>query len=345
LIPPKVSEISEFALIQRLSDALPERARTSPRTMISIGDDGAVAGIATGELMVVTTDALNQGIHFRPDWTDWETIGRKAIAVNLSDLAAMGAAPLLLTVSLALTGQERVADLEAMYAGMGKVAVAHQAVIAGGDITRTSGSLSIVITAIGETLGKRIMRRDGAQPNDVIWVTGQIGAAAAGLALEMMEPGDPRLSASTAAQLKAALHNPVPRCAAGRALAAIGVICGMDLSDGLSGDLMKILFASGVDAELNLADLPIAASVRAIFRSEALELAIHGAEDYELLITAPESLSSRIRETLDLTGTRVTAIGRILEQAGPEPRIVGIEPIGFRRTIQPDGFDHFGNGR
>ena len=339
-----VREISEFALIRRLTEALPERARSSPRTMISIGDDAAVAGITAGELMVVTTDALNQGVHFRPEWTDWETIGRKAAAVNLSDLAAMGAAPLLLTVSLALTGQEHVANLEAMYAGMGKLAVAHQAVIAGGDITRSSASLSIVVTAIGETLGKRIMRRDGAQPNDVIWVTGQIGAAAAGLALEMMEPDDPRVSTATAPQLKGALHNPTPRCASGRALAAIGVICGMDLSDGLSGDLLKILIASGVDAELDLGDLPIAASVLALFRTQALDLALHGAEDYELLFTAPESLSSRIREALDLTGTRVTAIGRILDQAGLEPRIVGVEPIGFRRPIEPDGFDHFGYG-
>ena len=144
--------------------------------LLAIGDDCAVAGLTPGEMMVVTSDTLNEGVHFRFDWTNWENLGHKAAAVNLSDLAAMGASPILLTVSLALSGDERVSDLEAMYLGMGKLVGGHHAVIAGGDITRCTGPISIAVTAIGETRGKRLLRRDAARPHDLIWVTGTIGA-------------------------------------------------------------------------------------------------------------------------------------------------------------------------
>ena len=139
----RVRDISEFDLIQRLDQSLPDRARGSPRLHLAIGDDCAVAGVTPGEMVVVTTDTLNDGVHFRLEWTTWENLGHKAVAVNLSDLAAMGAVPLLLTVSFALTGDELVCDLEQMYIGMGKLAASHQAVIAGGDITRSIGTFSM----------------------------------------------------------------------------------------------------------------------------------------------------------------------------------------------------------
>jgi thiamine-monophosphate kinase len=340
----RVRDVSEFELIRRLMMALPLRARESHRILLSIGDDAAVASISPAEMLVVTTDTLTEGVHFRLDWTSWENLGHKAIAVNLSDIAGMGATPLLLTVSLALTGDELVRDLESMYRGMGKVAMSNHAVIAGGDVTRTPGPLSVSVTAIGETRRKQLMRRDGAQPNDLIWVTGTIGAAAAGLELELMPDEDMRKRASTANALTNALHCPTPRCSAGQTLAAIGVRCGMDVSDGLAGDLQKILVASDVDAELSLADLPIAASVRALFRDRELDLALHGGDDYELLFTAPPSFSSQIRDGFELIGVRTTIIGQIHRRSGAHPRIVGMSPHGVRRTIAPSGFDHFGSG-
>jgi thiamine-monophosphate kinase len=336
-----VRDISEFALIQRLTQALPERARESPKLLLAIGDDCAVAGLTSGEMMVVSTDTLNEGVHFRFDWTSWESLGHKVVAVNLSDLAAMGASPILLTVSLALTGNERVSDLESMYRSMGTLAAAHHAVIAGGDITRCTGPISISVTAIGETRGKRLLRRDAAKPHDLIWVTGTIGAAAAGLELELLPDGDPRKSAATAAQLRNALHCPSPRIKSGRVVASLGIRCAMDLSDGLAGDLQKILEASDVDAEVSLADLPIASAVQALFRDRARDLALHGGEDYELLFTAAPSFTNQIREGFELIGIRATVIGQIRSRSGPEPRIIGVEPHGVREDIVPRGFDHF----
>lgn len=338
----RVRDISEFDLIQRLMQALPERARSSSRTLLSIGDDAAVASISPAEMMVVTTDTLNEGVHFRLEWTNWQNLGHKAIAVNLSDIAGMGATPILLTVSLGLTGNEQVSDLETMYRGMGKLAVANHAVIAGGDITRTSGPVSVTVTAIGETRRKRLLRRDGAQPDDLIWVTGSIGAAAAGLELELLPEGDARRHASTASLLRNALHCPTPRCSSGQTLTAIGVRCGMDVSDGLAGDLQKILVASDMDAELLLSDLPVAAAVRALFHDRELELALHGGDDYELLFTAPSSFTSRIRDGFELIGVRTNIIGQIHKRTGPSPQIVGTSLYGERRAIEPRGFDHFG---
>ena len=337
----RVRDISEFDLIQRLDQSLPDRARVSPKLHLAIGDDCAVAGVTPGEMVVVTTDTLNDGVHFRLEWTTWENLGHKAVAVNLSDLAAMGAVPLLLTVSLALTGDELVCDLEQMYIGMGKLAASHQAVIAGGDITRSIGTFSMAVTAIGETHSKRLLRRDEAQPNDLIWVTGTIGAAAAGLELEMLPDSDPRKRAATAIGLRNALHCPDPRVKAGRVLASLGVRCAMDLSDGLAGDLSRILAASNVDAEISLPDLPIAAAVQALFRDDARDLALHGGEDYELLFTAPPSFSHQLREGFELIGIRASVIGQIRARAGDRPLLVGVEAHGLRHEIEPRGFDHF----
>jgi thiamine-monophosphate kinase len=337
----RVRDISEFALIERLEKALPERARASPSLHLAIGDDSAVAEVTPGEMIVVTTDTLNDGVHFRLEWTTWENLGHKAIAVNLSDLAAMGAVPHMLTVSLALTGDELVHDVEQMYVGMGKLAASHQTVVAGGDITRSNGSLSITVTAIGETRRKRLLRRDEAQPNDLIWVTGTIGAAAAGFELEMLPDGDPRKRAATATGLRNALHCPAPRVKAGRVLASLGTRCAMDLSDGLAGDLYKILVASNVDAEISLPDLPVAAAVQALFRDQARDLALHGGEDYELLFTAPSSFTQQIREGFELIGVRASVIGQIRPRSGDRPRLVGSESHGIRHEIEPRGYDHF----
>lgn len=338
----RVRDISEFELIRRLTQALPERARQSPRLELAIGDDAAAASISAGELMVISADTLTDGVHYRTDWSSWESIGHKSLAVNLSDLAAMGATPILATVCLSLTGDEYVGDLERMYVGMGNCAIASRCVVAGGDITRTPGPLSISVTAIGETRNRRLLRRDSANVLDLIWVTGAIGAAAAGLELEMLPAEDSRKRAATAQVLTAALHHPMPRTAAGQYLARMGVRCAMDLSDGLSGDLYKILVASDVDAELTIADLPIPASVFALFREQASSLALYGGDDFELLFTAPQSASVQIQEGLELLGIRATAIGQIRARSGPSPSLFGVEPHGKRSLLQPRGFDHFG---
>ena len=339
--PLRVADISEFDLIARLEAALPLAVRRSSNLVIGIGDDAAVATVSAGQSIVVTSDTLNEGVHFRRDWTSPVDLGYKALAVNLSDLAAMGATPVLATVSLSLNGDEEVRDLEELYRGLGQCAEAGRVVIAGGDVTRTEGPLSIAITAIGESRGGRVMTRRTAVAGDLIWVTGEIGAAAAGLELELMSPDDGRRHAQTADVLRGALHRPVPRVIAGRTLAAFGVRCAMDLSDGLTADLTKILAASGVDAEIFLSELPVPASVHALFREDARNLALRGGEDYELLFTAPDWLTNQILEGLELNGVRATNIGLITPRSGAEARIIGVERHGARNVLAPGGFDHF----
>ena len=340
----RVRDISEFDLIRRLEATLPATVRNPPSVQIGIGDDAAVVSISPGQQIVVTTDTLNEGVHFRLDWTDWTSLGYKALAVNLSDLAAMGATPVLATIALSLTGDELVTDLVDCYRGVGRCASFGQIAIAGGDITRTPGACSITITAIGETRHNRVLRRSSAAVGDLIWVTGTLGAAAAGLALLQMPANDRRRAATAADILRNALHQPVPRIGAGRTLAALGVHCAMDLSDGLSADLGKILAASHVDAEINLFDIPVSGAVHALFRDQALGLALNGGEDYELLFTAPDWMSTQIMEGLELNGVRGTIIGHITPRAGDAPRIVGNERHGSRSVVRPGGFDHFQPG-
>ncbi len=338
----KVRDISEFELIRRLTAAMPERARQSNALVLAIGDDAAAATVGTGELIVVSADTLTDGVHFRTDWSSWESLGHKCLAVNLSDLAAMGATPIMATVCLSLTGDELVTDLERMYSGMGQCAIASRCVVAGGDVTRTPGPLSVSVTAIGETRNRRLLRRDTAKPFDLVWVTGSIGAAAAGLEIERMSAEDPRNRATTSNVLTDALHHPMPRTAAGQSLARIGVRCAMDLSDGLCGDLYKILIASDVDAELTIADFPIPASVFALFREQAPDLALYGGDDFELLFTAPPAMSIEIQESLELLGIRATAIGQIRARTSPMPALYAVEPHGKRLKLEARGFDHFG---
>ena len=337
----RVSDIGEFELIAQLRDALPEAARSGSRVPLAIGDDAAVAQISPGEQMVVSSDTLNEGVHFRLDWTSWGDLGHKALAVNLSDLAAMGASPVLATVNLGLTGTELVAHLEELYRGIGLLAVVTGTVIAGGDVTRSPAGLSITVTVIGETVGAAVMRRDAGRPGDEIWVTGTIGAAAAGLHLLHLAEDDPRRTATTADLLIQALHRPEPRLDAGRALLRAGVRCAMDLSDRLAGDLHKIMAASGVDAEIDLDRLPLAAAVLALAREETTQLALTGGDDYELLFAAPATLSDAIVRALQAVSVSGAMIGRLISQVGAGPTLTGISGNRQRQVIGPTSFDHF----
>ncbi|MCA9880064.1 MAG: thiamine-phosphate kinase, partial [Thermomicrobiales bacterium] len=277
----RVSDIGEFGLIALLAAALPPDVRQSEALQLGIGDDAAVWQPSPGATVVITTDSLVEEIHFRLDWTDWESLGHKALAVNISDLAAMGATPKLAVVTLGLRGSERVADLVALYAGMGDVAHRYGLVIAGGDIVRSPHGLALHITALGELLGGERLTRSGAQPGDIIAVTGTLGASAAGL--QLLADADARRRAATADLLVQAHLRPEPRVALGQMLREQGATAAMDLSDGLLGDLPKILAASGVAAEIDLRDVPVAAAVRALFPEQWLTFATRGGEDYELL--------------------------------------------------------------
>jgi thiamine-monophosphate kinase len=335
-----VRDIGEFGLIDRLVAALPPAARASGGdVLVAAGDDAAVLRVPPGEVQVVTTDALVEGMHFRLDWTDWASLGHRALAVNLSDLAGMGALPTVAVVTLGLRGDERVADLEAMYEGMGELARRHGAVIVGGDIVRVTGERLISITAMGRAREGRVLLRSGARPGDAIGITGTIGAAAAGL--EILRDRAAFAGRTTAERLVRAHLRPVPRIDVGQLLVEHGATAAMDLSDGLAGDLPKILAASGVSAEIAAGGLPVISAVRALFPGHWRDLALRGGEDFELLFTiAPERWDALAGDAAsrDITVTRV---GTVLE-ASSQPELWLVEADGSRQRLAAGAFDHFG---
>lgn len=340
----RVRDVGEFGLIELLAASLPPDVRAATGLKLGIGDDAAVWQPSPGEQIVVTTDSLVEGVHFRLDWTDWERLGHKALAVNVSDVAAMGANPRLAVVSLGLDGEERVGDLHALYRGLGALARRYGMTIAGGDIVRSPPGVFLHVTALGETRGRRVLSRSGASPGDLIGVTGTLGASAAGLRLLGLDAADPRRRAATAGQLIEAHLTPEPRVALGAALLDHGATAAMDLSDGLLGDLPKLLAASGVAGRLDEGDIPVAAAVRALFPDEWNELALRGGEDYELLFTAPPRAWDGIEGATPKTGGTVTAIGEVVGRETGTPIIAVTGRDGARRPVSPGAFDHFGEG-
>jgi thiamine-monophosphate kinase len=340
----RVRDVGEFGLIELLAASLPAEVRAATGLELGIGDDAAVWQPARGEQIVVTTDSLVEDVHFRRDWTDWESLGHKSLAVNVSDLAAMGASPRLAVVSLGLDGDECIGDLLALYRGLGALARRYKMTIAGGDIVRSPGKMVLHVTALGETRARRALTRSGANPGDLIGVTGTLGASAAGLRLLGLDVEDPRRRAATAGQLIAAHLRPEPRVEFATALLDHGASAAMDLSDGLLGDLPKILAASGVAARLNEGSIPVAAAVRALFPGEWIELALRGGEDYELLFTAPRGKWDGIEGAIRKAGGTVAAIGEVLEREPEAPSIALIGLDGARRTNSEGAFDHFGEG-
>lgn len=332
-----VRNAGEFGLIARLRGALPSSVHASSRIELGIGDDAAAWLPTPGRFSVITTDTLIEGTHFRLEWTDWRSLGHKLLAVNLSDIAAMGALPVLATITLALTGEERVSDLEEMYQGAATLAEPHGVAIVGGDIVRTPGPLALTVTAIGEAT--HLLKRQGAQPGDRLIVSGTLGASAAGMRLLEM-PGI-RARATTADLLIAAHLRPNPRISLGHMLAAHGATSAMDLSDGLLGDLPKILAASGVSARLDRTWVPVLPAVRALFPDDWLEMAMRGGDDYELLATIPPDAMDEVVAAATTVGATITEIGEILVSEESRPMLSLVDASEHIHEIAAGAFDHF----
>jgi len=318
------------------------RARAGGGTgvRVGIGDDCAVLEPGRG-LLVVTTDLLLENIHFRRQYTEPADIGWKAMAVNLSDIAATAGRPRWALVALACPEGTTAAEVEAFYTGALKLGDEHGVVIVGGDTSVSPTGWLVNVTLIGEAI--RPVLRSGAQPGDVVAVTGSIGASAGGLAL--LEDGRelPGLPASARARVVAAHLRPQPRVAEGRWMADTGDLTAMiDLSDGLATDLGHITIESTAGARIHLDRLPVDESTRAVAAAlgrDPLDWATSGGEDYELLLTCPpaafEGLAAELREA---TGVPLTAIGEITAGA---PRIRWLDADGRERPVAP-GFEHFG---
>ncbi len=315
---------SEFDLIQRFF------TRSVPNAVLGVGDDAALLQVSPGKLLAVSSDMLVAGRHFLPD-ADPYLLGHKTLAVNLSDLAAMGATPRWATLALALPGVDE-AWLSAFSHGFFDLADRFGVELVGGDTTR--GPLNLCVTIFGET-GARPLRRDAAQAGDEIWVSGDLGGAALGLA---HLAGELALSVEEAEACLARLHRPEPRVDLGLALAQLPRVSSIDVSDGLLADLGHILERSGVGADIELARLPAHAAVAArLPESLARRCLLAGGDDYELCFTAPPASTAAILAAGATVGVALSRIGRISEQPGL--RVLGAD--GLPMQIEERGFDHF----
>jgi thiamine-monophosphate kinase len=308
-------DLGEFRLIERLRVVL-GTAGASPghgAVRLGIGDDAAVLAADPGREWVVTSDTLVEAVHFRRDWTSPVDLGWKALAVNVSDLGAMGATPLGALVTAAVPADLEVEWLEALYQGLGACAAEYGCPVVGGDTVRSPQGVMLTVSALGTLPAGAAVTRAGARPGDLICVTGTLGDSAAGLALLLAgrtAASDPEFAPLFAAHLR---PRPPIRAAAG--LACAGVTAMMDLSDGLASDLARLSERSGVGARVLEDRLPI--SLRARDAAEALgvdpaEWALRGGEDYELLFTVPPAAFHALPPLLAAFRVVATRIGALV---------------------------------
>ena len=313
--------MNEFELIRRYF------TRATPGALLGVGDDAALLQASADKVLAVSSDMLVSGIHFFSDANPFQ-LGHKALAVNLSDMAAMGASPRWVTLAIALPDIDQV-WLEKFSAGFFALAQQHGVELVGGDTTR--GPLNICVTIIGEVPANQVLCRSGARVDDEIWVSGIIGDAA--LALAHLQ-NRIKLSDADFALCAPALHQPQPRVALGVALRGIASSA-IDLSDGLLGDLGHILAASKVGAEIEFARLPVSAVMRRVERVQ--QLALSGGDDYELCFTAPATRHAeilRIGAQLELSLTR---IGKVVAVRGCIVHDADGNPI----NVESASYDHF----
>lgn len=298
--PPRGDETSEFDLIDLFTGALPLHGEG---VVVGPGDDAAVLRLPGKEDLVATVDAVVEGVHFGPGFTPAD-VGWKALAVNLSDLAAMGARPLHALVALALPPGTPLRTVRGIAGGLGECARAHRVTVAGGNVTRAR-ELSVTVAALGTVPRGRAVLRAGARPGDLVAVTGTLGEAALGLL-----PGAPPA-------LVRRQRRPTPRLAAGRALAGL-VRAAIDVSDGLAQDLGHLCRASGVGALVGLPDLPLSAAYRRMASrlADPYAPAVSGGEDYELVLALPPQSLARARAAAARAGTPLTVIGRFVRGRG-----------------------------
>lgn len=320
--------MNEFDLIARYFTRPPATRPDSP-LQLGIGDDCALLVPPPGEQLAISTDMLVEGRHFF-EGADPEALGHKALAVNLSDLAAMGAKPLGFSLALALPAAD-AGWLEGFARGLFALADAHEAELIGGDTTR--GPLNICITVYGSVPAQMALRRDAAQAGDELWVSGTLGDAR--LALEALQ-GKHLLDRTLLRPASARLHRPEPRVALGLALRGIAHAA-IDVSDGLLGDLTHVLTRSGAGAVVDADALPCGEALAAQAMALRREFVLNGGDDYELCFTAAPDRADAVQAAAQAAGVRVTRIGRIVA----EPGLQVTDSDGQRLPVVSRSFDHF----
>lgn len=333
----KIGRLGERALIKRIAELTKAGERADGT--VGIGDDAALTEPREGKWLATTKDMLVEGVHFLLPHISPRDLGYKALAVNLSDLAAMGAVPRHVFVALALPKETDADWILEFYHGLHELAAPHGVTVAGGDTVGSPGPLVVSITAQGEVAREKALLRSGAAPGDIICVTGPLGASAAGLQCVLHNAPCPRDIREEALR---AHYRPVPRLAEGAFFAESGVVtAAMDLSDGLAKDLLEICEQSGCGALLLAEQIPVHAAAAAVARvcgMDPLAMALHGGEDYELLATVnPGHFGA-------LAAAYAARFGRPLVAVGETSGSAGIEMTtndGKREKLTFTGFQHF----
>ena len=345
--------VGEFELIARLAEVIDADLPDEPGLLVGIGDDTAVA-TRPAETNLYTTDTLVDGVHFRAGEIPWFDLGWKSIAVNQSDIAAMGGRPLHALVTLGVPPGMPAGPFVEAYRGMRAVLKEHGGRITGGDVVRSPVLfITVALTGIAVVpeataadarlryLGAvrsdagpdaAVLRRDRAVPGDQVAVTGSLGASAGGMrcVLERLEDED-------AERLTRAHFRPVPRVRRGQILAVNGVRSAMDVSDGLVDDAGKLAKASGVDIAVFSSLVPVDPILRRVFPADALTMALGGGEDYELLFTAPSPVMSAVLPRLK---TPATVIGAVITADGEGGRVFVLDDRGREVELARGGWDH-----
>ena len=340
--PTTVADIGERALVARITGRLPKPAWV----VVGPGDDGAVIEQQPRTLEVLTADALVEGVHFDRRFVPPDAIGHRALAVNLSDLGAMGARPRAALLSLALPASFEVNDLDSLLDGMLALASAERIAIVGGNITRSPGPLVIDVTATGSVKRRRVLIRGGARAGDDVYVTGTPGEAAVGLAslqhaCGLMAPGHMPIPREPMPAAESRYLRPMPRVRAGVLLGEqkVASAC-IDLSDGLADGVRRVAEASAVGITILADALPVSDEIRSWHLGDAdamLNTALRGGDDYELLFTCSPRARGRLRGVRRLLGNLpITHIGVVTKG-----RHVSVRTATGDRPL-PDGFAHFG---
>lgn len=334
----QISDLGEFGLIERIRSRIPGYG---PDVLVGIGDDVAVLKPAEGHDLLATCDIQIEGVHFLRDKITPYQLGRKAAAINLSDIAAKGGRPRYFLISLALPADLPVEFVDELYRGLLDAARQASAEIVGGNLSRSLGGIVVDVTLLGEVKPDHLLLRSGAQVGDRILVTGSLGRSAAGLAL-LLHP-EVQIPATQAQEVLESHLTPTPRSeeglVIGRTQAATAMI---DLSDGLASDVGHLCDASQVGACIEGGRVPISEATRAVAAQvgqDPLRLALCGGEDYELLFTAPPDRASELAVTVQReTGIPVTDIGEIVPASEGRTLVLSDE---VRVPLTPGGWDHF----
>ncbi len=333
-------ELSEDALIEAIARLF---SAEEPGVVLGMGDDAAVVEQGGGH-QILTTDLLVEGVHFERGTISARDLGAKSITVNVSDVAAMGGSPRYALASIALPPDVDVPWAMELYGGMRDACGEYGLALVGGDTNRAD-AIVVSVAVVGDVAVGHAVLRSGAQPGDLIVVTGSLGAAAGGLALSRTEPSTAAavLSEPWGRELAATFARPVARVGEGQTLAQAGATAMMDVSDGFAIDLSRLCQASGVGARVELARIPVAAALRQAASAlgvDALELALSGGEDYELLATIDATHVERAhRDLRERFGVPLAEVGVVVDEG-----LVAVAPDGTSSPLEARGWDHFADG-